>query len=50
MSRKRSFEDSLKRKMNELPVPDENEAWQTMKQLLDDNKKRKPFVFFKRKR
>ncbi len=50
MSRKRSFEDSLKRKMNELPVPDENESWQKMKQLLDDNKKRKPFVLFKKEK
>ena len=45
MSKKLSFEDALRQKMNELPLPDENESWQKMKELLDEKKKRRALVF-----
>ena len=47
MSKKLSVEEALRQKMNDLPLPDENESWLKMKALLDEKEKRKPFVFFR---
>ena len=47
MSKKLSFEEALRQKMNELPLPDENESWQQMKALLDEKEKRRTFFFFR---
>ena len=46
MSKKLPFEEIFKQKINELPLPHEDKAWQKMKQLLDEKKERKPFVVF----
>ncbi len=47
MSKKTSFEEALRQKMNELPLPDENESWQKMKALLNEKEKRRSFFFFR---
>ena len=47
MNKKQPFEDAFERQMNNLPASQEDESWQKMKKLLDDNKKREPIAFFK---
>ena len=47
MSKKPSFDEALRQKMNELPLPDENESWQKMKAMLDEKEKRRGFPFFR---
>ena len=44
MKEKSSFDDLFRRKLNELPTPNEDEAWQHMKRLLD-KKKDRPALF-----
>lgn len=45
MSRKLSFEDALKKKMNSLPTPDADKSWDAMSRLLNKEKKRPVFFF-----
>lgn len=47
MNKKLPFEDAIERQMNNLAPSQEDESWQKMKQLLDENDKRRPGVFFK---
>ena len=47
MSKRWSFEEIVKRKMHDLPLPDEDESWLKMKQLLDEKTERKAFIFFR---
>jgi hypothetical protein len=45
MSNKLPFEDAFKNKMNDLPPGNEDASWQKMKQLLEEQEKRKPFAW-----
>lgn len=47
MNKKLPFEDAFERRMNNLPNEHEDESWQKMKKLLDDNEKRRPLAFLK---
>jgi hypothetical protein len=48
MSEREPYEDIIKGRLNELPIPDENEAWQKMKLLLNDDDDRiPPPIFFR---
>jgi len=47
MNKKLPYEDAFERQMNDLPTGNEDESWQKMKALLDENEKRKPFILFR---
>ena len=47
MNKKLPFEEAFEQQMNDLPSPPEDESWQKMKQLLDENDKHAPLGFFK---
>ena len=46
MKKKLPFEEAMEQKMQGLQAPGEDEAWRKMKQLLDEEEDRKPFIFF----
>lgn len=48
MNEKLPYEDELNRQLHHLPLPDEEQAWQKMKKLLDeeDNNRKIPPLFF----
>lgn len=47
MNKKLPFEEALEQQMNNLPSPNEDESWQKMKKLLDENGKPVPLSFLK---
>jgi hypothetical protein len=48
MNKKFPYEEALKRQMYDIELPNEEDAWQNMKGLLDESDKRKPFAYFKK--
>jgi hypothetical protein len=41
MNKKPTYEESVEEQFNELPLPDEEQSWQKMKQLLEDDDDRR---------
>ena len=37
MSRRQTYEELIEEQLNEIPLPDEEQSWQRMKQLLEDD-------------
>src|SRR5690349_5393315 len=37
MNERQPYEENIKSRLNDLPIPDEDQAWQKMKLLLDDD-------------
>lgn len=48
MNKKLPYEEALESQFDDLPIPDENQSWQRMKQLLDKDKKRSLPAFLRR--
>lgn len=46
MSDEAKYDEPLRKSLQNLPVPDEEQAWQKMKQLLDGDDRRRPLLFF----
>ncbi len=47
MNKKLPYEEAFNQRMNDLPSSNEDESWQKMKKLLDNNDKREPLAFLK---
>ncbi len=47
MNKKLPFEEAFEQQMKDLSSLHEDESWQKMKKLLDENDKRRPFAFLK---
>ena len=46
MNKKLPYEEALEQQLGNMPLPDEDAAWQRMLELLDKKEKRPPFFFF----
>src|SRR5688572_1286801 len=46
MNERLPYEEQLKQQWSDLPLPDENVAWEDMKRRLEEDDERRPFPFW----